>query len=83
MNETLQQDDAGPKDEFREQRRRKWNPSDEQIQAKRNSNIAITRGAKALPQIPVPVQSFFAPPRIQMETEDEVQHESANQAGSF
>jgi hypothetical protein len=89
MNEAMQQEDSGSEDEFQEQRRRKRNPSDEQIQAKRISISAITRDPKALPR--VAVRNFFAPLRKKMETEDrsygkgsssdEAQQKSANQAG--
>jgi hypothetical protein len=49
----IQQDGSGSKDDFREQRRRKRNPSDEQIQAMRISISAITRDPEALPQVAV------------------------------
>jgi hypothetical protein len=65
MHETLQQDETASKDEFREQRRRKRNPSDDKIQIKRKN---VTQDPKALPQ--VAVRNFFAPLRTQMETED-------------
>jgi hypothetical protein len=68
MNETLQQDDTGPKEEFREQRRRKRKLSDEQIQVQSNSNCAITWDPKALPQ--VPVRNFFAKTKTQVKYED-------------
>jgi hypothetical protein len=89
MNETMQQDGSGSKDDFREQRRHKRNPSNEQIQAKRISVNANTQDTKALPQ--VAVSNFFAALRTQMETEDssdgkrtgteEDQQKPANQAG--
>jgi hypothetical protein len=86
MHETIQQDETASKDEFREQRRRKRNPSDEKIQVKKKN---ITQDPKALPQ--VAVRNFFAPLRTHMETEDsngekttgteEAEQEPANQAG--
>jgi hypothetical protein len=66
LRNSVQPEDAERDAEFLEQRRRKWNPSSDQVQAKK-SNTGNTANPGKLPQ--VPIRNFYAPLRTQMDVE--------------
>jgi hypothetical protein len=90
MNATLQSGQVESQMKFREQKRRKWNPSDKRanIPSKTAVTSSSARDPRTRPQAELPRKNFFAPLRTEMvlegikeETNDGEQQGTTNQAG--
>jgi hypothetical protein len=67
MTAKLQSEQVEPQQEFREQKRRKWNLSDKE--AKPQSKPAMTSVEVSNPRAELPTKKFFAPLRTEMDLE--------------
>jgi hypothetical protein len=89
MNKTLQPEVADFPTEFREQKRRKRNPSDKRASLPNNTEVKSASVRDPQPHAELPTRNFFAPLRAEMELESSkeetkgggVQKEGTNPAG--